>query len=178
MLCCQTLTVNPTYHLHHSRDAHARSEHRHICHLSHHRWIRKYCPMMVMSRMKQDTLSLNTKPSGCLYNSDMGFMCHAASYLRQLSSKPGASQQWSFVMWTVITALCFFFGPTCLVLAHVVDARSTGHVAWFPSLRLIFKHSDKDIKGKALSISLRTSIKIINFISRTSCLPPAQQLRG
>lgn len=37
--------------------------------------------------------------------------------------------------------------PLCLVAAHAAEAKVNGRVAWLPSLRLIFKHSDMALTG-------------------------------
>ncbi|CAM9641553.1 unnamed protein product [Scytosiphon promiscuus] len=50
--------------------------------------------------------------------------------------------------WLILCSLC-------LAAAHVADARNSGRVAWLPSVRLIFKHSDTAIKGFLSEISYR-----------------------
>lgn len=44
-------------------------------------------------------------------------------------------------MWLALSSFC-------LVAAHVAEAKTNGHAAWLPSLRLIFKHSDVALKGE------------------------------
>ena len=35
----------------------------------------------------------------------------------------------------------------CLAVVHLSEAKVNGHAAWFPSLRLLFKHSDLALAG-------------------------------